>query len=577
MELRLKAKASIKFSAKIANYKCFGPEPQGFQELYPINLVVGRNSAGKSSLLELIQYCCDGLANPPTEVFHRSSPPSLTCSMTLTEREIRSVFPSNVSAGGVPARNHYEYGARWIGAPITWIKQHTGEVEFVRVEPEMADLTNAAQRRDFGTALSQQADANQPLKGRLFRRLSAERNVLPEAERPTLGVAADGAGFTNLIHQILHDRAHPQEWVEVELLKELNLVFEPDQEFTSISARKQGQEWEVFLRDSAWNQNIALSRSGSGLKTVLLVLAFLHLLPKLERRPLKDFVFAFEELENNLHPAAQRRLLAYLREFVRKHDCTLFLTTHSSVAIDAFARDDIAQIVHVVQIAGLAKAGAVEAYVQHRGVLDDLDVRASDLLQANGLIWVEGPSDRVYVNRWIELWSGGALRDGLHYQVVFYGGRLLSHLTADVEDEHKTLINVLTINRNAAVLIDSDKSSAADAINETKKRIETEFRSIDAIVWITEGREIENYLHPEVVSAAIGSEATLTALDPFEDFARQLDGCSEGAGKRFERSKSDFAERAAQHISRQHLNVLDLGARLDALCRTIEKWNKSAN
>lgn len=30
--------------------------------------------------------------------------------------------------------------------------------------------------------------------------------------------------------------------------------------------------------------------------------------------------------------------------------------------------------------------------------LDDLGVKASDLLQANGIIWVEGPSDRAYIH-----------------------------------------------------------------------------------------------------------------------------------------------------------------------------------
>ena len=33
-------------------------------------------------------------------------------------------------------------------------------------------------------------------------------------------------------------------------------------------------------------------------------------------------------------------------------------------------------------------------------MLNDLDVRASDLLQSNGIIWVEGPSDRIYIKRW---------------------------------------------------------------------------------------------------------------------------------------------------------------------------------
>jgi putative ATP-dependent endonuclease of the OLD family len=121
-----------------------------------------------------------------------------------------------------------------------------------------------------------------------------------------------------------------------------------------------------------------------------------------------------------------------------------------------------------------------------------LDVRASDLLQANGLIWVEGPSDRTYINKWIELSSTGKLKEGIHYQIVFYGGRLLSHLTA--EPERDDLVNIFSVNRNAIVVMDSDKKSHGDPINATKTRIKTEIERVGGIVWITDGREVENYL-----------------------------------------------------------------------------------
>lgn len=45
----------------------------------------------------------------------------------------------------------------------------------------------------------------------------------------------------------------------------------------------------------------------------------------------------------------------------------------------------------------------IDNYFSKSELLNDLDIRASDLLQSNGIVWVEGPSDRVYVKRWIEL------------------------------------------------------------------------------------------------------------------------------------------------------------------------------
>jgi len=96
----------------------------------------------------------------------------------------------------------------------------------------------------------------------------------------------------------------------------------------------------------------------------------------------------------------------------------------------------------------------VSDYLHGRSVLDDLDIRASDILQANGIIWVEGPSDRLYLNRWIELWTVGALREGAHYQILQYGGSLLAHLDAEPPDTPSDTIHILTLNRNAAVLLE---------------------------------------------------------------------------------------------------------------------------
>ena len=43
-------------SIKISNYKCFGDEACGYDRILPINLIIGRNNSGKSSLLDLIDF-----------------------------------------------------------------------------------------------------------------------------------------------------------------------------------------------------------------------------------------------------------------------------------------------------------------------------------------------------------------------------------------------------------------------------------------------------------------------------------------------------------------------------------------
>ncbi len=106
-------------------------------------------------------------------------------------------------------------------------------------------------------------------------------------------------------------------------------------------------------------------------------------------------------------------------------------------------------------------------------VLNDLGIRAADILQANFVLWVEGRSDRIYLNRWISL-TAAELVEGIDYSVMFYGGRLLSHLSLSREEpglSAEELIKLLRINQNSAIVIDSDLYTRDAEINETKNRI----------------------------------------------------------------------------------------------------------
>jgi putative ATP-dependent endonuclease of OLD family len=75
--------------------------------------------------------------------------------------------------------------------------------------------------------------------------------------------------------------------------------------------------------------------------------------------------------------------------------------------------------------------------------LEDLGYHASDLLQSNGVIWVEGPTDRLYLLKWLEL-TGLKAKEDLDFTIMFYGGRLLSHLSFG-PDLTKELIPLLRV------------------------------------------------------------------------------------------------------------------------------------
>ena len=414
-----------------------------------------------------------------------------------------------------------------------------------------------------------------PFKGLEFCRIAAERNVVPEKDAGSdFVVSGNGTGVTNAIQGYINKANLPSDLVESNLLEHLNQIFSPDAKFTDIVCQQLGTgEWEIYLEEDSKGR-IPLSQSGSGLKTVIIVLVHVILVPHIRKKQLDDFVFGFEELENNLHPALLRRLLHYLFTLSVDDGPLMFLTTHSNVAIDFFSKDENAQLIHVTHDGSVATCRTVTTYIDNNGVLDDLDVRASELLQSNCIIWVEGPSDRIYINRWISLLSKNSLIEGMHYQCLFYGGRLLSHLSA-LEPDTSDGIEILRANRRAIIVIDSDKRAQQSRINDTKKRIVDEIESSGGISWVTKGREIENYLSSTDVNLLLGTDGA-EQIDQYAAFPDYLNSITEGEGDRFLKQKPMFAERIVPHMTAEiSLDILDLRSQLTAICEKLTQWNKS--
>ena len=555
-------------SVKIRNYKCFGAEPYGYEKILPINLIIGRNNSGKSTLLDLVALIAP--SKDPDPLSRRLHNPSV-------------VFGDLVSAGDLPRGFTSDIPRKellpWIGRRLTWemfLPASSKDIRFISFDPTAPEVDRQFNVNDIEGLRNQLARGKgNPLRDFQFMRLLADRDVTPEEDMLAPNIHPNGKGATNLIQHFINKSHLPRSLVRDTLLRDLNYIFGQDGQFTDLLVRQHidDKKWEVFLEESD-KGIVPLTHTGSGVKTILLVLAHLHLIPHLDDKQLRTYFFGFEELENNLHPALQRRLLTYLRKTAVEKGCHFFLTTHSSVAIDLFANDDQAQILHVTHNGKHASVRTVKTYVENCGVLDDLDIRASDLLQANGIVWVEGPTDRLYFNRWIDLWTEGALKEGTHYQCVFYGGRLMSHLSANDPDiNSEDVIKLLRVNRNAVLLADSDKKSAEDEINKTKQRLLSEIQDFKGVGWVTAGREVENYI-PKSVLDEVLQAGHKKQFNQFDDIADYLEKVQKGEAKKFERTKVLFTEKILPKLTKENLaQAYDLAERLDDVCRVIRRWN----
>lgn len=524
-------------SLRAENHKGLHATNCALQEIKPINIIVGKNNSGKSAFLDLVELAHSANQQPPADPLRQRK---LLMTLPMTMEQLQSVFPQSQTGDDIAGNHWFECGRKLVGNKIT-VSLHRDEVVFVSTEPDewpgfQGDRT-----------IKCRALANQmgnPFHSYVFERLSAERDITvePTSNSKALTISRNGAGLTALIERFINDADFQGDLVESVMLTDLKSIVGNDGAFDRIQVRRLANgHWEIFLSEPGKGA-IPLSSSGSGLKTIFLIVAFLRLLPKVRNRPIGDFIFAFEEPEGHLHPALQRRLMSFIRDEATSHGATVFITTHSNTIIDQFAKQNDAQIIHVTHDGASTKAHSVSTYLESNGVLDDLDVRASDLLQANGIVWVESPSDRLYFNRWIELWTDGKLLEGTHYQCVFYGGRLLAHLDAQPIEEAPVRVQLLRVARNAILLMDSDKAAENDELNSTKVRLMKELIEVGCECWVTLGREVENYIGQSALASVVpSSKKPLRQYESFADYLQK--NSSPAERKKFERDKVGFAAR----------------------------------
>ena len=551
-------------------YKSFNGEIVSIESFPNMTIFVGKNNSGKSSCIDVLEC----LTNPMMFMMNYEKGLRIQVDHVLTESDISRVFHRHTSGGGIMG-DHYSFGEKYIGQNASFDVASRYETSLTSNNKKAVFYYEwIANEKVFPNQYERYwkklADGNINNWSKYsFRRLGAERNIVPEKETDSEELSMTGTGASNLVRRIINYSDYDEKMIENTLLEALNSIIYPDSKYSGIRVQQINHDdqpyWEIFLQEG--DQRFALSQMGSGLKTIVLVLLNLLIIPEMQQYKNRKIIYAFEELENNLHPALQRRLFDYLYKYSREKNILVFLTTHSHVAINTFCEKDCAQVIHVTKQNRCSSLHRIDNYFTKSELLNDLDVRASDLLQANGIIWVEGPSDRIYLKRWIEIWSEDDLIEGRDYQFLYYGGRLLSHYTA--ETEQKELINVLLTNRNAAIVIDSDKRSVNSRINETKKRIQQEFWKANLFCWITQGKEIENYV-PYIAIDQILKRKIRRQCEQYEIFPDYIANFYPA----FVNEKVLFAQKVCKYIdAKNSAGLLDLKSKVEKLIGAIHKWN----
>lgn len=233
-----------------------------------------------------------------------------------------------------------------------------------------------------------------------------------------------------------------------------------------------------------------------------------------------------DEPENHLHPGYQNLFMQTLstNEFIIAKKLRFFINTHSNhILSSALMGPDSAEIL-VFSRRNMSSSSINSFNGNEYHTLEKLGVFNTSVLISNCSVWVEGVTDRFYLQSFLYAFCKTQREkdfkpvEGLHFSFIEYGGKNLIHYEFDhkykevksveIEDEEdfKTKIQAYFINANVFLLADSDFDTEKHKYFESIKKPNFEYHKTDL-------PEIENILPDKVLKGFLINELRVSEED----------------------------------------------------------------
>ncbi|PRX56792.1 AAA ATPase-like protein [Flagellimonas meridianipacifica] len=221
--------------------------------------------------------------------------------------------------------------------------------------------------------------------------------------------------------------------------------------------------------------------------------------------------FFIEEPETHLHPGLQRIFIETLinDDFLKGKNLRYFFTTHSNHFLDLTLEMEKISIFQFEK-KSVEKYEVKTNVKPNKTILDVLGVNTSSVFLSNTSLWVEGPTDRKYVAKWLRLYNKlegkKLLKEDIDFAFFEYGGNLIAHYLFDKNGEEINYekvpehIKAFSLSNKILLLADSDLAKGSSKKGKRRKILEElssekdNFKYLNTIVV-----EIENLLPMEVI------------------------------------------------------------------------------
>lgn len=134
------------------------------------------------------------------------------------------------------------------------------------------------------------------------------------------------------------------------------------------------------------------------------------------------------------------------------------------------------------------------------------------------------------------------------------------------------MIQLFRANRRSIIVIDSDKTDSNQRINRSKARIKKEFKEDNSLVWVTQGKEIENYLSQRLVKEVYRVDKQIGQYEKIDDFL-DVASSNKKLGAFYVRNKVTESIKLVKHMDETDLKILDLEERIKQIVDHVRVWN----